>query len=149
VVVLSVYAILRFEDLLHRGVLKLTLIPSYEMSLFWLEVSLSLVLPLILLSRRKIRSSAGGLYVAAVLVVLGFITNRLNVSITGLESAAGMHYVPRWTEIAVTGAMIAVGFALFGMAVKYLPIFPAEEPSTVVQLEPEESGETVLSHAGD
>ncbi len=57
------------------------------------------------------------------LVVLGFITNRLNVSITGQESAAGMHYIPKWTEIAVTGAIIAAGFALFGLAVKYLPIF--------------------------
>ena len=60
-------------------------------------------------------------------MVLGFITNRLNVSITGQESAAGMHYIPKWTEIAVTGAIIAAGFALFGLAVKYLPIFPAEE----------------------
>jgi Ni/Fe-hydrogenase subunit HybB-like protein len=149
VVVLSVYGILRFEDLLHRGVLKLTLIPSYEMYLFWLEISLSLALPLILLSQHKIRTSAGGLYVAAVLVVLGFITNRLNVSITGLESAAGLHYVPKWTEIAVTGAIIAVGFALFGLAVKYLPIFPAEEHPPVVQFEPEASGLTVLSNAGD
>src|SRR6201997_1768882 len=57
VVVLPVYGILRFEDLLHRGILKLTLIPSYEMSLFWLEVSLSLVLPLILLSQKKVRST--------------------------------------------------------------------------------------------
>lgn len=148
VVVLSVYGILRFEDLLHRGVLRLTLVPSYEMSLFWLEMSLSLILPLILLSRRRIRSSAGGLYVAAVLVVLGFITNRLNVSITGLESAAGMHYVPRWTEIAVTGAIIAAGFALFGVAVKYLPIFPAEEHPAVVERDAEEPGVRALSHAG-
>ena len=37
-----------------------------------------------------------------------------------------MHYIPKWTEIAVTGAIIAAGFALFGLAVKYLPIFPAE-----------------------
>jgi len=149
VVVLAVYGILRFEDLLHRGVLRLTLAPSYEMWLFWLEMSLSLILPLILLSERRIRTSAGGLYVAAVLVVLGFITNRLNVSITGLESAAGMHYVPRWTEIAVTGAIIAAGFALFGTAVKYLPIFPAEERFTGGQLEAEESGVAVLGHAGD
>jgi Ni/Fe-hydrogenase subunit HybB-like protein len=96
-----------------------------------------------------VRATAGGLYVAAVLVVLGFITNRLNVSITGLESAAGMHYVPKWTEIAVTGAIIAVGFALFGLAVKYLPIFPAEQEHTVVTFAPEASSETVLSHAGD
>src|SRR5262245_23986905 len=84
VVVLGVIAILRFEDLLHRGVLHLTLKPGYEMYLFWLEIVLSLIAPLLLLTQKRIRLSAHGLYVIAVLVVLGFITNRLNVSITGL-----------------------------------------------------------------
>ncbi len=125
-VVLWVYAILRFEDLFHRGALKLTLQPRYETYLFWLEMMLALVLPLTLLAFRKVRNSAGGLYAAAVSVVLGFITNRLNVSITGLESSAGMHYIPKWTEIAVTAAIVAAGFALFGLAVKYLPIFEKE-----------------------
>jgi Ni/Fe-hydrogenase subunit HybB-like protein len=147
-VVLCVYGILRYEDLLHRGVLKLLAQPGYEMYLFWLEISLSLVFPLLLLSQKKRRTTAPGLYLAAVLVVLGFITNRLNVSITGLESAAGMHYVPKWTEIAVTGAIIAAGFALFGLAVKYLPIFPAEESRPMA--EPEAIATTpVLGHAGD
>jgi Ni/Fe-hydrogenase subunit HybB-like protein len=148
VVVLCVYGILRFEDLLHRGVLKMLLQPGYEVYLFWLEMSLSLLLPLLLLSQKKIRSTAQGLYLAAVLVVLGFITNRLNVSITGLESAAGMHYVPKWTEIAVTGAIIAAGFALFGLAVKYLPIFPAE-PSHPAQEPGLLKTNAVLGHAGD
>jgi Ni/Fe-hydrogenase subunit HybB-like protein len=149
VVVLAVLAILRIEDLLHRGVLSLLFKPSYEMYLFWLELLLSLIAPLLLLSQRRIRRTAGGLYVAAVLVVLGFITNRLNVSITGQESAAGMHYIPKWTEIAVTGAIIAAGFALFGMAVKYLPIFPASEPSKVESSESALLRNPVLSHAGD
>ena len=148
VVVLCVYGILRVEDLLRRGVLKLTLEPGYEMYLFWLEVALSLVLPLALLSQKRVRTTAGGLYLAAVLVVLGFITNRLNVSITGLESAAGVHYIPKWTEVAVTGAILAAGFALFGLAVKYLPIFPAEE--TLPGIEAEARGAApVLGHAGD
>jgi Ni/Fe-hydrogenase subunit HybB-like protein len=147
-VVLLVYAILRFEDLAHRGALKLALHPSYEMYLFWLEIALSLALPLILLSQRNLRQSAGGLYVAAVLVVLGFITNRLNVSITGLESSAGMHYIPKWTEIAVTGAIIAAGFALFGLATKYLPIFPAEEAGAA-PVEEAALTPAVVSHAGD
>ena len=107
-------AILRLEDLLHRGVLKLALQPGYEMYLFWLEILLSVIAPLLLLSQKKVRTTASGLYLAAVLVVLGFITNRLNVSITGQETAAGMHYIPKWTEIAVTGAIIAAGFALSG-----------------------------------
>jgi len=148
VVVLCVYGILRYEDLLHRGVLRLLLRPGYEMYLFWLEISLGVIFPLLLLSQKKVRTTAPGLYLAAVLVVLGFITNRLNVSITGLESAAGMHYVPKWTEVAVTGAIIAAGFALFGLAAKYLPIFPAEESHPLA--EPVAIGATpVLGHAGD
>ena len=125
-VVLSVYAVLRFEDLLHRGVLKLVLQPRYETYLFLLEVVVGLLLPIAMLFTRRIRESQGGLYLAAVLTLLGFITNRLNVSITGMESAAGLHYVPKWTEMAVTAMMIAGGFALFGLATKYLPIFPEE-----------------------
>jgi Ni/Fe-hydrogenase subunit HybB-like protein len=127
--------------------------PGYEMYLFWLEVILSLLAPLILLSQKKVRQSAGGLYLCSVLVVLGFITNRLNVSITGMETAAGMHYVPRWTEISVTAAIIGAGFALFGIAVKYLPIFPAEEHGHAVSL-PQTSAVAdvrvaALEHAGD
>jgi Ni/Fe-hydrogenase subunit HybB-like protein len=148
VVVLGVYGVLRFEDLLHRGLLKQLFAPGYEMYLFWLEIALSLVLPLLLLSQKRIRNDSQGLYFVSVLVVLGFITNRLNVSITGLESSAGMHYIPKWTEIAVTGAIIATGFALFGAAAKYLPIFPAEEPRPVLETDVSEVS-PVLSHAGD
>jgi Ni/Fe-hydrogenase subunit HybB-like protein len=149
VVVLCVYGILRFEDLLHRGVLKLMFRPGYEMYLFWLEILLSLIAPLLLLSQKKIRATAQGLYLAAVLVVLGFITNRLNVSITGQETSAGMHYIPKWTEIAVTGGIIAAGFALFGLATKYLPIFPAEEEAHATTEQPVVAATPVLGHAGD
>ena len=125
-VVLCVYGILRLEDLYHRGVLKMMLVPKYETYLFWLEIMMALVIPLVLLSFKKIRTSPNGLYLSAVLVVLGFITNRLNVSITGMETSAGLRYIPKWTEYAITAAIIAAGFALFGLAVKYLPIFEDE-----------------------
>ncbi len=131
-VVLAVYAFLRFEDLYSRGALAALLHPSYESELFFLEVAIGLMLPIGLLLNPRIRQSAGGLYLAAVLVVLGFVTNRLNVSITGMEGAAGVHYIPKWTEIAVTASIIGAGFAIFALAVKHLPIFPraAEEDSS-------------------
>jgi Ni/Fe-hydrogenase subunit HybB-like protein len=157
VIVLAVYAVLRFEDLFHRGVLRLTLQPRYETYLFWLEITLGLLVPLTLLSLRRVRSSSGGLYAAAVAVVLGFITNRLNVSITGLESSAGMHYIPKWTEVAVTAAIIAAGFALFGLAVKYLPIFENADAGntgqgageTGLSRPPASVAAAEMSHAGD
>ncbi len=150
VVVLGVYGILRFEDLANRGVLKLAFRAGYETYLFWLEIVLAIVLPLVLLVQRRVRTSANGLYFAAVLVVLGFITNRMNVSITGFEGSTGVRYFPKWSELAVTGMIIGIGFAAFGLAVKYLPIFAKEEHAIERAAEP--SAETVgavLEHAGD
>jgi Ni/Fe-hydrogenase subunit HybB-like protein len=137
-VLLAVYSVLRFQDLYHRGVLALLTHLNYETSLFLLEVTIGLGLPIALLMTRRIRESVGGLYIAAVLVVLGFITNRLNVSITGMEASAGLHYVPRWTEFAVTGSIIGAGFAIFGLAAKYLPIFPLGHGPVPVIVSPQE-----------
>ncbi|HMK30413.1 MAG TPA: Ni/Fe-hydrogenase cytochrome b subunit [Terriglobales bacterium] len=148
-VVLTVYGVLRFEDLLHRGVLKLLLTSGYERNLFLLEIGMTVIVPVILLALPKIRTSPGGLYFTAVLVVLGFITNRLNVSITGMETAAGLHYIPKWTEVAITGAIIAAGFFLFAVAVKYLPIFPEHQPAQPFCEAPLLANARVLSHAGD
>ncbi len=150
-VVLWVYTILRFEDLLHRGMLKQMFVPRYETYLFWLEVVMAMVAPIVLLSFKKLRNSPGGLYFIAVLVVLGFITNRLNVSITGMEGAAGTHYIPKWTEYAVTGMIVAGGFALFGLAAKYLPIFPDEKEHDAAASKPQAVPVTaaVMTNAGD
>jgi Ni/Fe-hydrogenase subunit HybB-like protein len=150
-VVLSVYAVLRAEDLIHRGVVKMMFQPGYEMYLFWVEILLAIILPLALLSQKKIRTKPGGLYLIAVMVVLGFITNRLNVSVTGMETAAGLHYIPKWTEAAITAAIIAAGFFLFAMAVKYLPIFPEHhEPKAEVSPEVAVFAKSaVMSHAND
>ena len=152
VVVLAVYAVLRFEDLLHRGALKLALKPGYEMYLFWLEIALSVFLPLALLLQKKVRNSPNGLHLSAVLVVLGFITNRMNVSITGFEGSTGVRYFPKWSELAVTGMIIGAGFVLFGLAVKYLPNFPREEflaePEAGAAVVPAAAA-PVLEHAGD
>jgi Ni/Fe-hydrogenase subunit HybB-like protein len=59
-----------------------------------------------------------------VTTLLGFVTNRLNVAVTGMEASAGVRYIPKWTEIAVTAAIVGAGFAIFGLAAKYLSIFP-------------------------
>ncbi|HXZ11806.1 MAG TPA: Ni/Fe-hydrogenase cytochrome b subunit [Candidatus Sulfotelmatobacter sp.] len=125
-VALCVYSVIRFQDLFERGALKLVAHRSYEANLFLLEVVMGLIVPIGLLMVPKIRESAGGLYLSSVLVVLGFVTNRMNVAITGMESSAGMHYFPKWTELAVTASIIGVAFAIFALAVKYLPIFQAE-----------------------
>ena len=123
VVVLMLYGVLRFQDLYHRNVLGLILVPRVETWMFLLEIALCLVIPLVMLLIPRIRNSERGLYVAAVSTLLGFVGNRLNVSLTGMEAASGVHYFPKFAEIAVTASIVACGFAIFTIATKYLPIF--------------------------
>jgi len=123
-IVLVIYAMLKFEDFYHRGVLAQIFQSSYEQRFFLLEIFLSVILPLVLLSFRKIRNSAHGLYLAAVICLLGFVTNRLNVTITGVENAVGGRYSPKWTEVVITAMFVALGFAIFAVAAHHFPIFP-------------------------
>ena len=109
------------------------------------------MIPIALLSFKKVRLSPNGLYLASVISLFGFITNRLNVSLIGFETYVGHHYMPKWTEFSVTLMIIAMGFALFRVAVQYLPIFPnddmlhARAPArTTVPM-----GQPILEHAGD
>jgi len=126
-VAVLVYSVLRFEDLFQRGAFRLFALRSYETDLLLLELIMGLVIPIVLLLIPKVRQSAGGLYLSSVLVLLGFVTNRLNVTITGMEGSAGVRYFPKWTEIAITASIVGVAFAIFALAVKYLPIFSAAE----------------------
>ena len=64
----------------------------------------------------------------ALMVVFGFVANRLNVSITGMEAGSGVSYIPKWTEVAITLAIVALGFAIFRVAAQYLPIFEEAKP---------------------
>ncbi len=151
-VALWVNALLRFEDYFHRGLLRQILQPSYEAYFLWLELALSFVIPITLLSFKKVRLSPNWLYLASVISLFGFITNRLNVSLIGFETYVGHHYLPKWTEFSVTLMIVALGFALFRVAVQYLPIFPKDDlvvQSVTAGRSTMPIAAPVLEHAGD
>jgi len=126
VVVLSLYAILRVQILMKNGALATLASFGYEQSMFLLEMGLGVLLPVAILLFGKVRNSERGLVVASFLVVLGFVMYRLNVSVTGMERSAGVHYLPSWMEIVVSLGLVAIGMAVFALAVQYLPIFHDE-----------------------
>jgi Ni/Fe-hydrogenase subunit HybB-like protein len=124
--VLAVYGILRLQDLWARDALGHLREPSTETLLFALEIVLGLLIPLLLLFFRRVREDREGLFAVAVLVITGFLLNRLNVSITGLEYSAHAHYFPKWTEVAVTLSMVGTAFLCFALAARYLNVFEAD-----------------------
>ena len=127
VVVLAVYALIKVEDLAGRGNLGLMWKLTPESVMFWGEAGLGVLLPMVLFALPRVRRSDQGLFFAALLTVMGFIINRLNVAVTGMTASSGVTYIPSWMEFAVTVSIVAAGFALFALAVKYLPIFPKQE----------------------
>jgi c(7)-type cytochrome triheme protein len=123
VVLLAVYALWKTEDLVGRGNLGLVFHLSPESVMFWGEMGLGVFLPMLLFSIPATRRRPRVLFLGAVLTVLGFIVNRLNVSITGMQTASGAHYFPSALELVVTAAFVAAGFAIFAWAVKNLNVF--------------------------
>ena len=152
-VALWVNALLRFQDYFHRGLFREIIRPSYEAYFLWAELLMAFVIPIALLSFRRVRLSPNGLYWASVISLLGFVTNRLNVSVIGFETYAGNHYLPKWTEFSVTLMIIAMGFALFRLAVQYLPIFPKTKVAVELVVREErdrlEAVPAFVEHAGD
>jgi Ni/Fe-hydrogenase subunit HybB-like protein len=136
-VVIAVYLTMRFLDLYHRGALQTLNQPGAERWLFGLEIVLMGV-PMLMFFREKTREHPKAVYLGAVMFLLGFVTNRMNVSTTGMEASSGVHYFPKWTELAVTLAIIAAGFAVFQFAAKNLPIFedPEHDESAAAQPQP-------------
>ena len=122
-VVMLLYATIRFQDLWARGTFVYLRQPTSETISFLLECFVGVVLPIILLLIRRVRENPEGLFAAAVLVITGFLLNRLNVSVTGLESWAGGSYFPRWTEAAVSISTVAGAIFAFALAVRYLNVF--------------------------
>lgn len=124
IVILGVFGVLRLDLLFHAGALPSVFHPTYEGRMFMLEFGLGVLVPILLLVWPQVRRSPAGLVAGATFAVLGFVLYRLNVSVTGLERSSGTHYVPSWMELTVSVGLVAIGMALFALAVRYLPIFP-------------------------
>ncbi|MEW5799988.1 MAG: NrfD/PsrC family molybdoenzyme membrane anchor subunit [Bacteroidota bacterium] len=127
VVMLGVYATMKIVDLSDRKMFSLLLQPRVETYMYWLEVIIGVILPFALLSSAKIRRSPNGLFIGASLVVLGFIMNRMNIAITGMEGWAGASYFPSLTEFSITLMIVTIGFTAFYFIAKYFPVFTYEE----------------------
>jgi Ni/Fe-hydrogenase subunit HybB-like protein len=121
---LILYALFRGVDLYTHGGWKYLWMWREETLSFWVEIGLFVIAPAVLLSWEKVKNNPLYLYWTCCLVVMGFMANRLNVSITGLQASSKIYYVPKWTEFALTLATITAVVLAFRYAVIYLDILP-------------------------
>lgn len=135
--VLGLYAIMKFVQLAMAGYLGLLFTSGWMSVLFWVEISLSVALPITLFSIKSVRQSPRGLLIGALITLLGMILNRFNVSWFAVNHADPLfympifmnkvHYFPSLPEVAISVGIFSAGILAFGLAVKYLPVFESEE----------------------
>jgi Ni/Fe-hydrogenase subunit HybB-like protein len=130
-VLIGVFLLVRFGDLVYRGKLGLAFTPSLPALTFWIE-NLLLSVPLWLLATREHRSSARRVFYGAMGMALGGIVYRLSAFLVAYDTGAGWHYFPSLGELAVTVGLIAFEVLAIIIAVRVLPILPAaaQAPAT-------------------
>ena len=125
-VVLSLYLILRLGDLGVRGLLGHAFDGSGFAVLFWLEIAMSAVIPILLFTLPDTRDQNWAIGWGALLVVSGFVLHRADVGGISHMAVTGEVYVPALTEL-VTSLGIVAGLALvFLFFVEKLKVW--EEP---------------------
>jgi len=135
-VMLVIYGLLKFGELAYSGELGYLFTSGGMSLLFWAEILISIIVPTIWFSIKKNRQSANGLLTGAIIVLLGMILNRFNVSWFAVKHPDPLFYMPTFMsnvkyfptlpEVAVSIGIFSAGILAFGLAAKYLPVFEAE-----------------------
>lgn len=126
-IVLGIYFVLKFGDLFVRGELPRLFTPTAMSALWWIEVFVCIVIPIVVLLTPQARTNPRVRMAAAGLVIAGVVLGRFNIALFGFSDYLGalnVTYIPSFGEWIVTLALIAAAVAAYVAAVKWLPILP-------------------------
>ena len=135
-IVLAIYLLLKFGELAYSGDLHYLFTSGVMSILFWAEILIGSVTPLIWFSIRRNRQSANGLLIGVIILLVGMILNRFNVSWLAVKHPdplfylptfmSNVHFMPTLREVSVSLGIFAAGILAFGLAAKYFPVFEDE-----------------------
>jgi Ni/Fe-hydrogenase subunit HybB-like protein len=132
--VLGIYLLVKFIEIFIAGDTHYLFTSGLMSILFWTEILVGAIFPMVLFSIKWIRSNANGILISAIVLLVGMILNRFNVSwfavrhpdpLTYLPSfmANHVHYWPSLPEVSVSIGIFSAGILTFGLIAKYFPLF--------------------------
>jgi Ni/Fe-hydrogenase subunit HybB-like protein len=135
--VLGLYLVMKFAQLTLEGDLGLLFTSGLLSVLFWAEILVGVIIPMILFSIKHLRQDPRWLLAGAIITLLGMILNRFNISWFAVKHPDPLTYIPTFMadhvrywpslpEVAISAGIFSAGILAFGLAVKYLPIFEDE-----------------------
>jgi len=138
-IALGIYALLKFGEIFLAGEAGYLFTSGSMSVLFWVEILLGIVAPMIWFSIKKNQTSPNGLLTGAIITLAGLIFNRFNVSWFAIKHPDPLFYVPTFMgnvkyfptlpEVAVSIGIFSAGIMAFGLLAKYFPVFEDEHPA--------------------
>ena len=135
-ITLGVYLVIKIIDLAVAGDLGYLFSSGIMSVLFWAEILIGVIFPMVWFSMKKNRENANGLLTGAIVTLLGLILNRFNVSWFGITHPDPLFYMPSFMghvdyfptipEVAVSIGIFSAGIMAFGLLAKYFPVFESE-----------------------
>jgi len=114
--------------------------------LFAAEMIIGVILPLLVFLRRENRKKPNMQHAGALMIIVGTILNRFNVSMFGMIQLNQKIYYPSVIESVVTIGILAAHILLFYIIAKHLPIFEHHSDAEGSSL-PDQSGNVSKSAA--
>lgn len=138
--VLVLYLALRFGDLAARGQLHYLAGGEWQVKAFWFEIAVMAIIPLVLLFTPQFQRQGSWQWATAALAVSGVVLNRIDVGgFVGL-SRGNRLYLPEWTEIAASLAIVAAATLAFLFMIEHFkvwekrPVDPEADPRKLPEL---------------
>ncbi len=125
-IVLTFYLLLKVYQLFTVASPSMAFDGSVEGNMYLLEMLIGVILPIAILSIKKMRTNITMLFSVNMLVIVGVILNRMNVCLFSQESYntwRGFSYSPSWMEFLLSLGVVALGVFLYKMSAKHLPLF--------------------------
>ncbi len=129
--ILGLYLLLKIVELMAVGDLVMIFTAYPQNLLWWGEIIIGVIIPIILFSFAGVRQNRPAVFWTSVLVIVGLMLNRFNVSMLALGMRPGTIYFPHWMEFAISVGLVADALLVIWLAHRLLPIVPHEEVSEV------------------
>jgi Ni/Fe-hydrogenase subunit HybB-like protein len=137
-ILLGVYLGVKIIDLTLRGAWPYAFEGSARSFMWWIEILGGVVTPLIMTSIPKVRQNMNHLFIAALMVVLGVVLNRVNVLLVAYQPLYPTKiYFPSFMEIGVTIGLASALILVYRWVVMNFPVITAAAEMRLVR-RPEE-----------
>ena len=121
--ILGFYLVLKFGELVIANELDLLFSSGIYSLLFWTEIIVGVVMPIVLFALKRVRTSRVASMLGAFLIIGGVILNRFDVTWFAMKPVNGEMYTPHWMEVAILVGVVAGLVTVYSLIARYFPVY--------------------------